>query len=87
MSDAIKRGMYLGENTVERISLDRRMIKVKTENGDYIDVPSPEYVRGLEQQLLAVQKALAIVEEETKRHDGIIKRLTAAIRKVDSKIR
>ena len=87
MSDPIKAGMYRGDNKVKQISLDRRFVKIKTEDGTYVDVPSVEYVQDLEQEILALKKQLGIVESTNKQHGGLIQRLGAGIRKVDQKLR
>ncbi len=88
MSDAIKAGMYAGPNPgMKAVSLDRRFVKIKTEDGSIVEVPSVAYVRELEQQILDMRKSLAIVEGATKHNDGLIKRVGAAIKKVDQKLR
>lgn len=87
MSDPIKAGMYRGENKVKQVSLDPRFVKVRMDDGTYVDVPSVEYVRDLERQILELRKAVGIVEGASNRHDNLFRRLGAGIRKVDSKLR
>jgi hypothetical protein len=88
MSDAIKGGMYRGDNPgMKAISLDERFVKIKTEDGSIIEVPSRKYVTDLERQILDLRKSIGIVEGMTNRQDGLLKRLGAGIRKVDQKLR
>lgn len=88
MNDAIRMGMYRGENTgIKPISLDPRMIKIKQEDGVVVEVPSMAYVRDLERQILELKKGIGIVESAAKHQDGVIKRVVSAVKKVDSKLR
>lgn len=87
MSDAIKGGMYSGDNIPgKQISIDRRLVKIRDDDGQYVDVPSTEYVRDLERQILELKKTVAILVSENKAQDSHIKRIAAGIRKVDSKL-
>lgn len=88
MSDAIKGGMYAGvTGGIQPVSLDRRITKIKTETGQIVEVPSLDYMRDLEGQILELTKKVGILEQQNKTSTNHTRRLDSAIRKVDSKLR
>lgn len=70
-----------------RTTMDARIINIALSDGSYIDVISPKYVYTLEDKILETQKQNAILNERLNSHDGEIKRLKAAIKKLEAMLR
>jgi hypothetical protein len=87
MNKNIKAGMYRGITEAKQISLDPKYIKIKTEDGSYVEVPSPSYVRDVETQILELTKRVAIQEGVNSTQDRVMRMLQAAIKKVDARFR
>ena len=82
----ISAGMYAGESQQpSRFSLNDKTTKVKLDSGEYIEVINPEYVFQLEARILEMSKRLDIHINKSLSKDNEIRRLKAAIQKLDGR--
>ncbi len=87
LNEALRKGLYktVNETPVTLVG-NNRTIKIKMVDGTYADVPDPDYVRRLEQQILDLTKKVDIQSDVIKRIDAEMLRQRAAIKKLDSRV-
>lgn len=84
--DVIASGMYRGQNKPSpQKSIDPRRDIIHTEHGT-VTVPSVQYVDGLEERLVSLEKTVATLGEHNRQMVADLRRWKAALAKIEKRM-